>query len=694
MQAENEFLKDKYDTLHTTTNGEREELVRLRTKNITSQTMVVEHQRKLKKMEQDCTASTSQVHTLKQQILRMTAEHEMKNTALTRAENDVVRFKEERERQSSVLEAMRQLEMNLDSRAATNLNRIHEKNARVEEELESSQKEVSNHLERVESLQAQLIRDESTSNGHIERLKGELQGCRGDIDRLNSLTEENVQDKYILQTELEKMKTEVTDRDDIITSLQGSNSASEPLVATQSQVQRLKLEITTARADANAALATALDKDKHIAEFKAIASANEEALSMQTSTLNVEIDLLKEKIHSTSAMLEATQSTLRERQDALKENALELIKIQKEADTAENNWKKEIQDMNNQVSTAVLDCKSATQQQTISDTHAASCDASRKIAEENYQRELLLHAEDTKRVQAVELELSTVTSSRNASETKVAELSVEIVESNRTFETLKAGFNKMNEDNTIRIKDLSTQNNLLHAQLENVTTKIQFMETSDPGSTSSSTSSSSNAMMEEGEGGGETTFSSSSSPSSSPSSSSSSSSSATTSESQLRLLIQHLRKDKNMVEAQLELKLSSCARLEHDVVQLRKKVDELRKQQVAADTSIQEGEQQQQEHAKLLKDVQMMNTFRESNEFLQKDNKELTERNTTFQNNVTSLENQLVPLEESVRTLNADKLSLIAQSKALQQENQMWQNRVERYAFTNCLHSYTYAIED
>jgi hypothetical protein len=128
---------------------------------------------------------------------------------------------------------------------------------------------------------------------------------------LTKASEEKVQDIFILQTELDKAKREVTERENIITSLQSSDEThNEPLIATGSQVQRLKLDITTARADANAAKATSVEKDKHIAEFQAIAKANEEALSTQAKTLNGDIVQLKEELSHTKETLATTTTTL------------------------------------------------------------------------------------------------------------------------------------------------------------------------------------------------------------------------------------------------------------------------------------------------------------------------------------------------------------------------------------------------
>ena len=109
-------------------------------------------------------------------------------------------------------------------------------------------------------------------------------------------------------------------------------------------------------------------------------------------------------------------------------------------------------------------------------SNAETCDSSRKLAEENYQRELLLHAEDTKRVVLTSEELEKVKKERNEAERKATSVATEFAESARSWETSKSMLVREREEGEERMKDMSVQNNLLHAQLENVTTKVQQLE--------------------------------------------------------------------------------------------------------------------------------------------------------------------------------------------------------------------------
>ena len=54
-QAEAEFLNEKYDTLMATTAGERDELRRLRENGLKTESLLVDHQRRLKIAEIDLT---------------------------------------------------------------------------------------------------------------------------------------------------------------------------------------------------------------------------------------------------------------------------------------------------------------------------------------------------------------------------------------------------------------------------------------------------------------------------------------------------------------------------------------------------------------------------------------------------------------------------------------------------------------
>jgi len=143
-----------------------------------------------------------------------------------------------------------------------------------------------------------------------------------------------------------------------------------------------------------------------------------------------------------------------------------------------------------------------------------------------------------------------------------------------------------------------------------------------------------------------------------------------------RLLIQHLRKDKNVVEAQLELKKSSCFRLEHDVTQLRKKLDEQKREEEETEEDKNIALKEREEHAKLLEGVRMMNTYRESNEFLQTDNKSLTMKNKGLSQELENFKEAAKPLEVERRRLLSDVESGRAQAEGLREENKMWQVRV------------------
>ena len=76
----------------------------------------------------------------------------------------------------------------------------------------------------------------------------------------------------------------------------------------------------------------------------------------------------------------------------------------------------------------------------------------------------------------------------------------------------------------------------------------------------------------------------------------------------------------------MELKKSSCARLEHDVAQLRRRIDGIRAENARDAQTSDAALAKQKEHEKLVEEVKMMNTYRESNSFLQANNEELVSK--------------------------------------------------------------------
>lgn len=370
LQAEVSFLNDKYDTLFTTTAGEREELERLRIRNAETSRLVVEHQRRSQALESDVARTTSDLKASETRRTRSETERNLMQTSLERAREDVARLKEDRERQSTVSDAMRRLESHLDDSSATESARVAANMLRLEEELESMKKSREEVSEKMKSDSVIHRRDILASKSALDRTKGELTSAKEENVRLSLISEERAEDIHVLRTELEKAKVEVEERDRTIVSIQNVGEGTEPLVATASQLQRLKLEITTARADANGALATAKEKDKHIEEFKAIARANEEALETKTTLATKEILTLTETLKETNVELEKTKILLSERQEDLKSSQSEQYDLQKATEEKLAALKKKTMESEEKESQARVDLESAIKQRDLSDRHA------------------------------------------------------------------------------------------------------------------------------------------------------------------------------------------------------------------------------------------------------------------------------------------------------------------------------------
>lgn len=170
-----------------------------------------------------------------------------------------------------------------------------------------------------------------------------------------------------------------------------------------------------------------------------------------------------------------------------------------------------------------------------------------RSAEDRYGREVLAHAEAIKTVDTLRQQLSQEKAKARdnlaAAETAQAKLAA----SESSWKQQRDALDKEMADLNARIKDLTTQNNILHQHLESVSSQAaRIREAAD-----------SSAVPITGEGD--------------------SAENADTKLSELRSVVAYLRKEKEIVDLQLELSKQESTRLRNQVEHLEKSLEDTRK---------------------------------------------------------------------------------------------------------------------
>ena len=387
----------------------------------------------------------------------------------------------------------------------------------------------------------------------------------------------------------------------------------------------------------------------------------EQALTLEVTELKHELDLTKKELTETKALIEQFKSISQHAEEELQamndtydqyrtETDAQLEersqKITELEDTIEN-LRTEIHDINGELLTANEKGSQYSQQietqkgtyesevaqlrdsveraQVTMQYHQEDLRKQAEIAQqaqENYDNELLKHAEATKALQAIrtdfgQLKLESVEfrAAMEAAETKLQQ-------NEESWNETKERYERELVEIRSRKDDVANQNKLLHAQLESVNRNIGELRqkrTSDIGIIQVST--------------GETE-----------------------SDTQnLNELVKYLQKEKTLVDTQFLRVQQESKRLQQQLEHTQTQLDEVRLKLAQEQKSNENSERQALNHNKLMETLQELNLYRESNSTLRLEKKAIEVSLAEKSSNIEELQAQILPLQSKLAELEEAK---------------------------------------
>ena len=264
-------------------------------------------------------------------------------------------------------------------------------------------------------------------------------------------------------------------------------------------------------------------------------------------------------------------------------------------------------------------------------------------AQQDYEQELVKHAEAAKLVQQLRNDYNTLKNETGALRAEADSAKVALSQNESSWEDRRQRFEQEMAELKTRREDVNAQNKLLHQQLESLTTQLTTLQQSrqgDAGDDTAEIAASGDAL----EG--------------------------------LRELNSYLRREKEILEVQYDLKSQEVKRLQqqHEYLQsqldeTRLKLDQERSQAAQGDRSL--------THKDLMEKLNELNLYRESSMALRSENQHLKDQVTQRSTKIEELETKIQPLEAEIDTLNTQKSFLEEEMKQLQEDRDRWQKRTE-----------------
>ncbi|EMD40194.1 hypothetical protein CERSUDRAFT_112402 [Gelatoporia subvermispora B] len=411
-----------------------------------------------------------------------------------------------------------------------------------------------------------------------------------------------------------------------------------------SREQQLEAEVAELRSALKVAEVDLATARSHVQQFQEIASANEAALA----TLNATHDEYKASTEAELTTREAEYNALQEKfegaQQELAQFNQKYAQLQETFETERVAWandKKTLEDTIVDMSTSE---RSSENDRTSRETELRQQEERAKAAEERYSHEVLAHAESIKTVDALREQLSKAQTAARDNLAAALTASAKLTSSETSWRQQKDALDKEITDLNTRCKDLASQNNILHQHLESVSSQAaRIRQAAD----------SSSAVAAEGDALED----------------------ADTKLSELRSVVAYLRKEKEIVDLQLELSKQENTRLKSQIEHLSQALEETRKTLSEERERAVENATSEAQHQELLERINQLTILRESNATLRADCESHARRARELDTKLKQLSGELEPTREQLRVAQAELQAKEHQVKRLEEENLKWKER-------------------
>ena len=539
-------------------------------------------------------------------------------------------------------------------------------------EREHSDSEIRRRLQnQVESLESELQNtkrklDTETEDGKRSVLRWEYEHQHNQrriddlVASLGTVREELVAAKTtrdLLQARVNELAIEAQSAEERVQVLQARPTPRQPVTATDSaengasdnggsgviREQELAVEVSELKRDLQLAKGELENAKSQVEQYKAISQSSEEELHNLNETQDqyrAEIDrVLEEKdakirdlehrFEDVTSELSATQSQLANLRDEQSETSR---RLQEQKSTFEAEIARLKDEDERHAAAAHFHQEDLKVQAEIA-----------QQAQQNYENELVKHAEAAKALQKVRTEYNQlkleVVELRTEAETARANL----VQSEESWSERKERFERELADMRTRREEVNAQNRLLHRQLESVSGQISALQQKraqqlDDADTQMSPSSSLENLQE---------------------------------------VIRYLRREKEIVDVQYELSVQEARRLKQQLEYAQSQLDETRLKLDQQRRAQGESERSALNHNKLIETINELNLFRESSVTLRNEARQAQTSLAEKTKRVEELLEEIQPLQTRIRELENQKEFQEGEMRLLQEDRDRSQQRIQ-----------------
>lgn len=584
--------------------------------------------------------------SMRNETANLKAEKKLWKDIQDRMSKDNETLIEEKNRLNSILSTQQSLENERNISESESRRKAQTRIETLERELSDTQRKLSYESEETKKLQLRKEFEAKESQKRVDELMASLSQIREDHVGVKTTRDH-------LQARVNELTVELRNAEERVGRLQprptprpGTNAEeNQQLQALEAEINELNNEVSDLKRDLDMAN-THLENAKAQAEqYKELSQSNEEALE----DLRGSQDQYREEME---ALISEKDAHVKELGQRVEDMSAELTRSNTELST--------LRDSQGEVARKYEDEKAILEEEVnrLKEDSARHVEAARfhqqdlraqadiaSKAQQDYETELVKHAEAAKLVQQLRTEYNQLKTDTATLRAEAESAKVALIQNESSWDDRRQQLEQEMAELKTRREDVNAQNKLLHQQLESLTGQVAALQqrrgADDDGDEAMSPVPAGDAI----EG--------------------------------LRELNSYLRREKEILEVQYDMKTQESKRLQQQLEYTQSQLDESRLKLDQERSQTAQGGRSSMTHQDLMEKLNELNLYRESSMALRNENNQLKDQISGKNKKVEEMESRVQPLEAEIDTLKTQKGFLEDEIKQIQEDRDRWQKRTE-----------------
>ena len=582
--------------------------------------------------------------SMRNETANLKAEKKLWNDIHERMTKDNESLIEEKNRLNNLVSTQQSLE---NERTMAESDARRQAQARVEtleRDVDDTKRKLANEVEESKKLQQRKEYESKEAQKRIDELMASLSQLREDHVGVKTSRDH-------LQARVDELTVELRNAEERVGRLQPRptprpGTAAEGTQELENQIDELNNEVSDLKRELDLAK-THLDNAKAQAEqYKELSQGNEEALDdLRSSQEQYQQEM--------EALVEEKNAKVKELEQRMEDMSSELSRSNTELST--------LRDSQGEISRRFQDEKAILEEELsrLKEDSARHVEAARfhqqdlraqadiaTKAQQDYEQELVKHAEAAKLVQQLRNEHNTLKSETASLRAEAESARVTLAQSETSWDDQRQRLEQEINELKARREDINAQNKLLHQQLEGLTSQVNSLQQSRGGGNDDGDEVMSPVAMGDVSEG-------------------------------LRELNSYLRREKEILEVQHDMKTNEAKRLQQQLEYTQSQLDEAKLKLDQERSQAAQSGRTSMTHQDLMDKLNELNLYRESSMTLRSENTRLKDVVAEKTKTIEGLEAKVQPLEAEIDTLKTQKSFVEDEIKQVQEDRDRWQKRTE-----------------